>query len=213
MRLKKATLLAIIGIFYVFALRAIGTFSPTIFTNLLITKVTGTISLLARLAIVVFFIYFYKDYVHKEQNKLRIATILVILVSLTGLVAQIPSLSLIFNVNILRYPVMIHHYIDTITPLFSAIFMLIFFVIFYKEIFSKELAKLKKATFLAIIGASVLTLLQIFVLFNYLYYLQFRHPIDVASNKTIIFSIGIPITLFWFLVSLIFFISFYKVQN
>ncbi len=116
MRLKKATLLAIIGISYLFALRAIRTFLPAVFINLLITKVTGTVSLLARLAIVVFFIYFYKDYVRRKQIKLRMATILVILVSLVGLVTQIYSLSLMFSVNILGYPIMIHRYIDAVIP-------------------------------------------------------------------------------------------------
>lgn len=213
MRLRKATLLAIIGISYLFALRAIRTFLPTVFTNFLITKVTGTVSLFASLAIVVFFIYFYKDYVRREQIKLRMATILVILVSLAGLVVQVQSLSLIFNVNVVRYPVMICGHIDAIIPLFSAIFMLAFFVVFYRETSGKEFRRLKKATSLAVIGASFLTLLQIFVLFNYLYYLRSGRSTDLVSNKTIAFSIGIPIVLFWFVASLIFFISFYKVQE
>ena len=213
MRLKKATLLAIIGISYLFALRTIRTFLPAVFINLLITKVTGTVSLLARLAIVVFFIYFYKDHVRRNRIKLRMATILVILVSLVGLVTQIYSLSLMFSVNILRYPIMIHRHIDAVIPLLSAIFMLAFFAIFYKEISSKELIRLKKATSLAVMGASVLTLLQIFVLFNYLYYLQSGRPTSLASNKIVVFSIGIPIILFWFLASFIFFVSFYKVQK
>lgn len=212
-RLRKATLLAIIGISYLFALRAIRTFLPTIFTNLLITKVTGTVSLLASLAIVVFFIYFHKDYVRREQIKLRMATILVILVSLVGLVVQVQSLSLIFNVNVVRYPVMIYGHIDAVIPLFSAIFMLAFFVVFYRETSGKELMRLKKATSLAVIGASLLVLLQMFVLSNYLRYVQLGRPTDLASNKIILFSTGIPIILFWFLSRLIFFISFYKVQD
>ena len=213
MRLRKATLLTIIGISYLFALRAVRTFLPTIFTNLLITKVTGTVSLLASLAIVVFFIYFYKDYVRREQIKLRMATILVILVSLVGLAVQVQSLSLMFNVNVVRYPVMIYGHIDAVISLSSAIFLVAFFVIFYGETSGKELMRLKKATSLAVIGASLLTLLQIFVLSNYLRYIQLGRPTDLASNKIILFSIGIPIILFWFLASLIFFISFYKVQG
>ena len=100
MRLRKATLLAIIGISYLFALRAIQTFLPTVFTNFLITKVTGPVSLLASLAIVVFFVYFHKDYVRREQIKLRMATILVILVSLVGLVAQVHSRMGIWSMNL-----------------------------------------------------------------------------------------------------------------
>ena len=213
MSLRKATLLAIIGISYLFTPRALRTFLPTVFTNFLITKVTGPVSLLASLAIVVFFVYFHKDYVRREQIKLRMATILVILVSLVGLVAQVHSLSLVFNVNVLRYPVMISGHIDAVIPLLSAIFMLAFFVVFYRETSEKELMRLKKATSLVVIGASLLTLLQIFVLSNFLRYVQLGRPTDLASNKIILFSIGIPIILFWFLTGLIFFISFYKVQK
>ncbi len=213
MRLKKATLSVVIGISYVFALRVIGTFFPTIFTHPSITKVTGIISLLASLAMVVFFIYLYKDYLRQEQTKLRAVTILVVLVSLVGLLTQIRDLSITFKVNVLPYSVMIHHYIETIVPLFGAIFILIFFVVFYQEISGKELVKLKKATFLAIIAAFARTSLQAFVLFNYFYYLQFGYPTDLANNKTIIFSLSIPIILFWFWGILIFFISFYRAQK
>jgi len=213
MGIRKATLSATIGISYVFILRVIGTFFPTIFANPSITRVTGTISLLASLAMAVFFIYLYKDYLHKKQIRLRVTTILVVLVSLVGLLTQIRDLSIMFKVNISAYPVMIHHYIETIVPLFGAILMLIFFIIFYQEISDKELVKLRKATSLAIIAASARTSLQAFVLFNYFYYLQFGHPTDLTSNKMIILSLSIPIILFWLWGILIFFISFYKLQK
>ena len=213
MRLKKATLSVVIGISYVFALRVIGTFFPTVFTNPSITKATGTISLLASLAMVVFFIYLYKDYLRQEQIRLRAVTILVVLVSLVGLLTQIRDLSITFKVNVLPYSVMIDHYVETIVPLFRAIFILIFFVVFYQEISGKELVKLRKATSLAIIAAFARASLQAFVLFNYFYYLQFGHPTDLTSNKMIILSTGIPIILFWLCGILIFFISFYKLQK
>lgn len=209
-RLKKATLLAIISISYIFVLRTIRTFSSLIFTNLLIIKVTGIISLLASLTIVFFFIYFYKDYLQKEQIKLKMATILVILVSLIGLAIQI---SIVFNITILLYFLMIYLHIDVIVSLFSALFILIFFISFYSQISRKELTKLRKATSLAVIGAGVFTAFQIFSLFNYLYYLRFGYPISLVSNKLIIFLIGIPIISFWFLAELIFFIFFYKINN
>lgn len=58
MRLKRATLLAIIGISYAFVLRTIGTFLPDIFRNLIVVQFTQIMAFLASLTIVFFFISF-----------------------------------------------------------------------------------------------------------------------------------------------------------
>jgi len=167
MKLRKATLLAIIGMSYIFTIATTNTLFPDIFTNLFLARVNGMAFLLARLTIVLFFIAFYKQYVHKDQIKLRMATLLVIIGSFAGLVTQIQTSLRVFNMNVLPYPVMIH-YINIIRPWFSAIFILFFFVILYKEILHGELMKLKKVTFLAIIGSSILTLVQTLALLNYI---------------------------------------------
>ncbi|NQS89018.1 hypothetical protein HQ584_04430 [Patescibacteria group bacterium] len=211
MKLRKATLLAIIGMSYIFTIATTNTLFPDIFTNLFLARVNGMAFLLARLTIVLFFIAFYKQYVHKDQIKLRMATLLVIIGSFAGLVTQIQTSLRVFNMNVLPYPVMIH-YINIIRPWFSAIFILFFFVILYKEILHGELMKLKKVTFLAIIGSSILTLVQTLALLNYFYFLKFGHAL-VNEELVLLVIIGISISSFGFLAHLLFFISFYRKQK
>ena len=211
MKLRKATLLAIFGMSYIFTIATTNTLFPDIFTNLFLARVNGMAFLLARLTIVFFFIAFYKQYVHKDQIKLRMATLLVIIGSFAGLVTQIQTLLHVFNMNILPYPVMIH-YINTIRPWFSAVFILFFFVALYREILHKEPMKLKRVTFLAIIGSSVLTLIQILTLLNYFYFLKFRYAL-VNKELVLFIIITILISSFGFLAHLLFFISFYREQK
>jgi len=68
MNLKKLTLLAIIGIIYIFNFRTIGTLIPSIFRNPQVVKIAGILSLLATLTLVFFFISFYRDYVQSEPD-------------------------------------------------------------------------------------------------------------------------------------------------
>lgn len=212
MDLRKATLFAIIGISYVFAMRTMNTFVSDIFTNLFVARANAIMFLVARLTIVLFFVSFYKEYIHKDQTKLKIATMLVIIGSFAGLVTGIQSLLLIFNVYISPYSVLIRHRVDAIRPWFSAIFILFFFITLYKEILDRELMKLKKATFLAIIGSSIFTLVQTLALFNYFYFLKFGRAL-VNKELFLLVIMGILMSSFGFLAHLLFFVSFYREQK
>jgi len=207
MKLRKATLLAVVGMSYIFTIATANTLFPDIFTNLFLARVNGMAFLLARLTIAFFFIAFYKEYVHKDQIRLRMATLLVIIGSFAGLVLQIQTLLRVFNMNILPYPVLIHH-IKAITPWSSAIFMLFFFVTLHKEILHREIIRLRRATFLAIMGSSVLTLVQTLALLNYFYFLKFGRAL-VNKEFLLLVTIGILMSSFGFLAHLLFFISFY----
>lgn len=209
MRLKKATLLAIIGISYTFALRTIGTFLPDIFGNLIVVQITQILSFLASLTIVFFFISFYKDYVEREQIKLKNASIWAIIGTSAMSLLHIKGLFIVFNVYTLSYLVK-PHYIEAIIPWLSSIFILIFFIIFHKETIQKGGKKLKRATLSAIIGSAIGTLERTFVLFNYFYSREVRWFSDLSRKIQIIF---IPIFAFSFIAILYFFLSFYKEQR
>lgn len=209
--LKLTTLLVIIGISYIFALRTIGSFLPDIFKILIVAQTVQIMSLFANLTIVFFFVSFYKDYVHKEQMRLKKVTGLAITGSLLMLLVNIKGLLLVFNVAPhLNFHLVRSHYIGTIIPWLSSIFILVFFIIFYKETVLNEQMKLKKATFFAIIGSSIGMLYLTFILFNYLYSYNVIYSIDLSIKMAIIL---LPIFIFSFLTSLYFFFCFYKEQN
>jgi hypothetical protein len=209
MRLRRATLLAIIGISYTFALRTIGTFLPDIFRNLIVVQFTQIMSFLASLTIVFFFISFYKDYVERERIKLRNISILAIIGTSAMSLLHIKGLFIVFNVYTLSYLVK-SHYIEAIIPWVSSIFILLFFIFFHKETLRKGDIKLRKATLSATIGSSIGTLERTFVLFNYFYSREVRWFSDLSRKIQIIF---IPIFVFSFIAILYFFLSFYKEQR
>jgi len=205
MNLKKATLLAIIGISYTFILRTIGTFLPDIFKNLQVAQISVIMSFLASLTIVVFFTSFYESYVQKEQTKLKKASMLAIIGSCALLLLSIKGFLVVFNIHIFSYLVK-SNYIEPIIPWVSSIFILLFFIIFYKEILYKEDMKLKNAAILAIIGSSIIALERTFIVFNYFYSREVMWFSDLSRGIQIIF---IPIFTISFITVLYFFLSFY----
>jgi len=214
MRLEKAALLAIIGISYAFVLRTIGTFLPDIFKNLMVAQSIQILSFLASLTIVFFFISFYIDYVRQEQIKLKQASFLAIIGSSAMALVRIKGLLLVvfrryISLYLLRYLIR-SDYIGTVIPWVTSILILLFFIIFYKDILSQKKVVLKTATLLAIIGSSISTLLLTFVLFNYLYPRGIRWFLYSPEKIAIIF---IPLLTFSFVTLLYFFICFYKEQK
>ena len=207
-KLKLASLLAIIAISYIIIAKTINTIFPGIFLNLLLAQVNILIFLLASLTLVFFFVCFYREYVHKEQEKLKTATLLAIIGELALLPAYIIGfVSIFFNVNLLRYRILKHLY--EIIPWIAAIFLLYFFIVFHREISKNELIKLKKATFFAAVGASILLLIQTLTV---LYYFSSISGIvlDLSGKRVYLLLIGIPIILFCAATCLIFFVSFYR---
>ncbi|MCD6102145.1 MAG: hypothetical protein J7J77_03725 [Candidatus Cloacimonetes bacterium] len=204
MNLKNATLFSIIGISYIFISRTVATFFPDIFTNLVVTRINTLLSLLASLAIVVFYIYFYKDYVSEKQIALKNASLFAIIGSIAVLLLFLKGIPVVFNLYVFRSQVF-----NIIAPWIGSIFSLYFFIIFYKETIHNLQSKLKLAILLAVIGSSLSTLIRTFILFNYFYSGKFKWFWDYSIKFPLIV---IPISVFMFFTSFYFFLTFYKEQ-
>jgi hypothetical protein len=214
MNLKKATLLATLSISYTFLLRNLGTFLPGVFKSLPVAQAVTLLSLLAGLAVVLFFFFFSKEYARKGELRLQKASILAIIGSCAMLYLNVKSLVLIFKMNLSPYLVMHFmraHFIDPLIPWVSSIFILIFFIVLHQETRRGEETRLRKATLFAVIGSSIGSLERTFVLANYLLYSRpmgwFTH---LPTKTAIIFT---PIYLFSFFAILYFFVSFYRHQT
>ncbi|MEA3420784.1 MAG: hypothetical protein U9Q97_03805, partial [Acidobacteriota bacterium] len=152
-RLKRLTLLVVIGISYIFILRLVGTIFPGIFIGkIILVKLTNILSFLAVLVTVMFFYDFYCEYVKKEQGRLKNATILAIIGSVAVLFVHLKSLLFIFKLVISPRLFRSLHAEAVITWV-NSIFILIFFIVLYKCILRKEQVRLEKATLFAIIGS------------------------------------------------------------
>jgi len=212
MNLKKATLLAIIAICYEFALRTVGTAFPFAFRNLTVAQVTNIISFLASLGILLFFIYFYKDYVQKEETGLKNASVFAIIGS--GLMSLLLFKGLIplFNPNSFGY-LLRPHFIEPTIPWVSSILILIFFIVFNKLTIQKEEVRLRNATLSGVLGSLIGVLLRTFTLIFYLFSSEISWFFDLPKKMHLVFIIFLPITLVGFVLMLFFFLVFYKEQK
>ena len=209
MRLRNATLIAITAFTYIFMIKTIDTVFPFIALVSVYVKITVALSLIASLMLVYFYIIFFKDYLREEQSKLRIATALVVIIIIVGMFTEIMRFMQFFDVPFMYASSKIRH-TQAIVPLAGAVIMLFFFVSFYNESQFQNQMKLKKATSFAIIGASALVLLHTFIVINYFYFIETRQPFGVIGKSEVSYIIGSLVMLFYFAVSLYFFISFYK---
>jgi hypothetical protein len=214
MSLRKATLLAMISICYVFVLRAVGTFFPDLFRILMVAQIAQITSLFAGLAMMLFFVSFLRNYVEKDQVELRRASVLALVGSAAMLLIQVKgSLLLVFNRFIspdLLWSLQRSHYVGAIVPWASSILTLVFFVVFYKEMLRSEQPRLREASFIAIIGSSLGTLLLTFVLLNYLYFREVMFFVDLPRKLAIMLS---PLFAFTLITALYFFSCFYREQK
>lgn len=206
MSLKCATLLAIIGFVCSFLIRTVATLLPHIFKNIHIVQMGIGIHLFARFTLVFFFFSFYERYTQKEQQRLRRACFLAIIGSIAALFLHIKILFLVYEQHI--FPLfLMHHHIDAILPLVSSITAILFFMIFQKEMRQGERKRLGKATRSAVIGFSVVAILQTTVLINYLSSGEFRW-LEHFSREVAIGTI--PVVAFAILAVLYFCLSFYR---
>ena len=197
--LKKATLLTIFSIFYMFILKTLGTFYPQLSTrNILLNQCTGFFALIASLFLVLFFIFFLKEYVSPEHSVLRTATIL----ALTGSIARL----LIYFKNISFQSIAKLYSIEPVILWLNSLFITIFFIAFYRE--HKEGAPgLRRASFLAILGSICILLVHSFTLVNYYTSLQGNTYFEALRYKLILVSF--PPVIFNFVTLLYFFMVFY----
>ena len=212
-RLRTATLLAAIGISYFFVLRIVGTFLPGVFRNLVVAQVVQTLSFLASLTIVLFFVLFYRDYVDRERLRLKKVTVVAIHGALALLFVNIKGLLLVFGKYIspnLEFALSRSDYVGTVLTWASAVLILVFFVVFYRELSPSEQRRLKRAVLWAAFGSAVGVLCLTFVLVNHLSFGEIRLFAGLSTGVALAL---LPIFAFSFLTTIYFFSCFYQMLN
>lgn len=218
MNLKKATTLAIIGVSYIFASRTIGTLTPGIFQNLLVTQINVILSILASLTFVYFYVLFLIKYLQPDQIRMKRATVFAIIGSAAMSLLFLKGIFLVFGfIRVNLYEVspnligMIRtSSIEPVIPLLSSIFMLFFFAIFHQEIQRSVRSILKTATLLAAIGTAISVALQAFTFFSFIFAGQPSWLSEFPIKMAIIL---LPLVAFSVFTSLYFYIAFYKTQQ
>lgn len=171
MKLKFITLLTLGSISYLFLVRTISTFLPGSFMAPLIGKSIQALSFIAHLILLAFYFMFLVEFVERDQKKLHFATILSIASAtvlsffyVRGLLAMLPGLSSpLYNTSPALYQFFQSPMLSANLPVFSwlnTLIFLIFLVSFSSEVKGIESTPLKKATRHAVMGMSVMLILQ-----------------------------------------------------
>lgn len=205
-RLRTATLLAVFGTSYIFLSRSLGTFFPAIFKQIHVVQASSLLSMLASATMVVFLICLYGSYLQMEQTRLRKATLLAIIGTCAVFVLYVKGVFRVFDLFIYPHPFWTGH-IEAIIPWASSIFMLVFFIAFFKEPHHKTQESLKRATLLAIMGSVTLASLRTVVFINFFYSGKFLWVPELARESPVILF---PLFAFGFFAIIYFLIIFYR---
>jgi hypothetical protein len=157
--LRRATALAMIGISYAFVMRTIGTFLPDLFRNVYIFRTVETLSFFAGLAVLVFYVVFYRDFLRARYSGLGTPAILVIAVTAAMLVLRMRYLARIFNVRgMARIPG--QRILDVTVPWLATALTLVFFVALHYALRRGRAARLARAAAFNIAGLFVSLLMR-----------------------------------------------------
>lgn len=207
MRLKIATILAIIGLTTTFLTKVIGVLAPSFFSNIAVMKALGIISLFSFFLVILFFMIFLIDFVNKEQSLLKIASILIIVGSSAVFILFIKFLLTLFKIIPSIYYYAKPGLLEALIPGIVSIITLFFFIAFYKEMMAKMAFHLKLATILVIVGSLITAILKSIVFINYFssgIFSWFLAPFQTFPAIVLILS------LYWFLTYLYFYVTFYR---
>ena len=204
--LRRATLLAIIGIFYLFLLRTMGTFHQQIFReNLPLVQITNVLAFLAILTLVFFFASFLKNCLDKRETELRNATVFVLIGYILMVVLYLKELLFVFNVEGILYSK--PYFFELLIPLVSSLSLLVFFIVFYKNPLPKNGKSMEKFLIFPVVGAAIDLVIRSFIVLRYLYLTDVRWFTDLPEKFK---TIATFLTFFSFITILYFFSYFYK---
>ncbi len=209
MKLKRATLAAIIAICVLFVSKTLATFFPDAFKQLGVARITLTLSTLASLAIVYFYYLFYRDYARVDHPALRKVSLLAAIGAGAIALLYIKGFMLVFDLYVTRF-LLQSHLLESIVPWLASIISLVFFIVYLNETPGLEKPRLKKAIRLAVIGSAVGIIERTIVFYNYLqvwespYASGLPHAAQMAFIPFIIFAVG---------ALLYFFVVFYQEQR
>ncbi len=208
--IKVASILAVIALCYNFAVRTLSTFAQELFRSEAVARAAQLGFLLSSIILAFFFISFFRDYTSPERPKLRRATGWAIAASIIMILLDLKRSLAVFDIYISQYiyeNVISSQMPGVIFPWVASLFILYFFVIFYKEAVSRNLSALINATLAAVIASLIGAMHMTFVFWSYI---VSADPKWFYKFSTTLIFIFLPIVALSFILNLYFYIKFYR---
>jgi len=209
MKAKKAALFAAVSIAYFLILRTLGTLFPVLFNNLTAVYTVSILSFLASLPMLLFVVYFYNEYVQKNQQRLKSAAGWAVFGN--SLVVFMYARVLIINLRMNFLPdILKSRFMEMLMPfipLVSALLLFIFFLFYLKEAATEDKTNLRKALMYAVFGASAALFIRTVIIVMYLCNENIRWFSELSGPLA---YIGLPVFLLSALAGIYFFSSFHR---
>ena len=206
MSLKRATMLFIAGSCYLFLSRTAGTIWPGFWRDLAVVRISASLSFLAAVTAVLFFVAFHGRYARPGQIELRNASMLAIVG--TALFALLHGKDLLVLFDLYPYQSIARiRIIEAVIPVAGALMILLFFVTLYGETFRTKEEHLKRPILLALIGSAATALLRLLILVAYFAWESGRWYSSLPPAMQYAFF---PVVIFGFVTLLYFLVAFYR---
>ena len=202
MKLKKLTVLVLVGISYIFVSRTSGTFFPGLFASRTAAGLHTLVSFAATVVILLFYINFSRDYVRSSERALDKASTLMIIGSGAVSLLFLKELLVVLGSSLFNSVSF-----DLYLPWINSAIAVYFFAVFYREGLNEERSSLKSALILVIIGSALSLLMRTALVINFMRGGEFRWLWDFAARYPAIFF---PVQLFIFFASFYFYFSFHR---
>ncbi|MEA1971782.1 MAG: hypothetical protein U9N34_00555 [Candidatus Cloacimonadota bacterium] len=203
--LRKTTFLTIFSVTIIFILKFIGTASPNFFSNPDLAVLFSIITIIASFIVILFFVFFYFDFVEFHQTGLRFSTkLMLISSSLMSLLYIYKFAGFFYDIHSLRM-----YYFDILSlmiPVVYSVSMLIFFIFFFIEALPGDLIKLRRSTTIVITATSFISVLKLIQFFSFIHFERTQN----VQTMIDISIIGVPFILLEFGALVNFFKIFYK---
>ncbi|UCH83167.1 MAG: hypothetical protein JSW50_11970 [Candidatus Latescibacterota bacterium] len=205
MKLKQATLAAIIALCVILLTKTLATLFPVEFGQQNVARVTITLTALAGLAVAHFYYRFYRDYTRADQRGLRRVSLLAAVAAAAMAVLYIKGFLIVYDLSVIDILERMR-FLDAIVPWLATAIYLEFFIVLWGEVKNRENSRLKNAVRLALIGSVVMIAERTLMLYSYHQFSAFDRTAGLPES---VYTAAIPFILFAAGSVLYFFVVFY----
>jgi hypothetical protein len=200
MKLNTLAKLALIGLFYIYIIKLIGTLYHGILGPVAFVAIIAGFNILAGIAQLLFFIALYKYFLSVDGKKLQYAGMLAIIGSGIGLLTKFFALAVLIQHQSLFFLIRHGSLFGAFCPWLSALFLLAFCSIVLSDSDIRQNIDFKKAFTAGVVGWSIMFLAHSLVLINFLIAGRLVLVADLMGIGPFIFIMTSTVTLVCLLV-------------
>jgi len=207
MYLRKVILILIVSIIASFSIRTFGTVFPQVFINVFVVKATILINTVFILSHLMFWLFFYREYISVKKTSLKKICVVAIIGSFAVSMIYMKQIPFVFGLKVHLPLFFLNPYYDSLVPIISSVLHLIFFIALAKNLDKTEMPRLRIPIRSIIIGNSIYICLHLIVLINFIA----THRFEWLEHMSRVVAVAtVPVIISAVLFMLYFYYQFYR---